>query len=190
MTRFSWLIGSGLALLFLAALAAAYWLLPPAPAAKPTSLLPPGMSPEATRAASLSRTPEPTAREAEATFHGTLLAGTSAPLIDFNAEDFAAAQQSDKLIVLYFYANWCPICQAEFPLMQMAFNELTADNVIGFRVNFNDDETENDEIALAREHGVAYQHTKVFVRQGQQILKSPSSWNQDRYLAEIGAAVP
>ena len=122
------------------------------------------------------------------TYSGAILAGTSAPLLDFNQQDFAAAQQSDKIIVLYFYANWCPICRAEFPKMQAAFNELTTDEVIGFRVNFNDNETDKDEEALARQHGVAYQHTKVIVKNGTQILKSPETWSKDRYLTEITQA--
>jgi thiol-disulfide isomerase/thioredoxin len=123
------------------------------------------------------------------TFHGTVLAGTTAPLLDFTSQDFELAKQSDKLIVLYFYANWCPICRAEFPLMEAAFNELANDQVVGFRVNYNDNETDEAEKALAREHGVAYQHTKVFVHNGQRVLKSPETWDKSRYLSEINAAL-
>ena len=122
-------------------------------------------------------------------FSGAVLAGKNAPLLDFKKADYDAALKTDKLIALYFYANWCPICKAEFPQMQTAFNELTADNVIGFRVNYNDDETDADEKALAREFGVPYQHTKVFVKGGERILKSPESWDQSRYITEINKAL-
>ncbi|MBI1833335.1 MAG: thioredoxin family protein [Candidatus Andersenbacteria bacterium] len=122
-------------------------------------------------------------------FQGAVLAGTSAPLLDFTKSDFDAAVASNKLIVLYFYANWCPICRAEFPKTETAFNELISDQVVGFRVNFNDNETDEFEEELAREHGVAYQHTKVFVRSQQQILKSPETWEKDRYLSEIQKAL-
>jgi hypothetical protein len=57
-------------------------------------------------------------------------------------------------------------------------------------VNFNDNQTDADEQALAREHGIAYQHTKVFIKNGQQILKSPESWAQSRYVTEITNALP
>jgi thiol-disulfide isomerase/thioredoxin len=123
------------------------------------------------------------------TYTGTRLAGSEAtPLLDFTQADFEAALASGDLIVLYFYANWCPICKAEQPALLGAFDELQGDGVVGFRVNFNDNETDDDEVALAREHGVAYQHTKVFVRNGERLLKSPESWNQDRYRSEISNA--
>lgn len=73
--------------------------------------------------------------------------------------------------------------------MQGVFNELTTDTVIGFRVNYNDDQTDNEEKALAREFGVAYQHKKVFVKNGQRILKSPEEWDDKRYDTEINKAI-
>lgn len=127
--------------------------------------------------------------EVVAGYSGRRLAGDAAPLLDFTQADFEQALASDKLIVLYFYANWCPICVKEFPLMQAAFDELTTDAVIGFRVNFNDNQTDDGEVALAREHGIAYQHTKVFIRNGKQVLKSPEGWEQSRYGQEISNAL-
>ena len=125
--------------------------------------------------------------EKNATYVGTILAGISAPLLDFREADYEAAQKTDKLIVLYFYADWCPICRAEFPKMQAAFNELTSADVIGFRVNYKDNFTDSAEEALAREFGIGYQHTKVFVRRGERLLKAPDGWEKARYLSEINA---
>ena len=122
-------------------------------------------------------------------YSGSVLAGKSAPLLDFTKADYDAALKTDKLVVLYFYANWCPICKAEFPVMQKVFNEISTDKVIGFRVNYSDDQTDADETALARQFGVAYQHTKVFVRNGTRILKSPEGWDDKRYDTEINRAL-
>jgi thiol-disulfide isomerase/thioredoxin len=122
----------------------------------------------------------------ELKFSGQVLAGTSSPLLDFNKADYDKAIASGKLVALYFYANWCPICRAEFPRMEEAFSKIGDDKVVGFRVNYNDNQTDDDERELAREFGVAYQHTKVFVKNGQRILKSPESWNSaDVYLSKI-----
>jgi thiol-disulfide isomerase/thioredoxin len=122
-------------------------------------------------------------------YSGEVLAGDKAKFINFVKSDYDQAFKTDKLIVLYFYANWCPICKAELPKLYDAFNELNTDQVVGFRVSFNDNETDSDEKNLAREFGVAYQHTKVFLKNGQRIGKWPDSWNKDRYLEEINNAL-
>ena len=121
----------------------------------------------------------------EENFTGEILAGTDSLLLDFNQKDYQKALAEKKLVVLYFYANWCPVCIAEFPLMQSAFDKLANDDVIGFRVNYNDNQTDGDEKALAREFGVAYQHTKVILKDGERVLKSPEGWDEARYLSEI-----
>jgi len=123
-------------------------------------------------------------------FSGYVIAGSEAKLIDFNQADYEKAIASDKLVALYFYANWCPICKKETAeALYPAFNELERTDIVGFRVNYNDNETDSDEKALAKEFGVAYQHTKVFVKDGQRILKSPESWDKNRYFEEIEKAL-
>jgi thiol-disulfide isomerase/thioredoxin len=123
------------------------------------------------------------------TYSGTVLAGSSAPILDFTKADYDAALASDKLVVLYFYANWCPICVAETAdALYPVFNALTGDDVVGFRVSYNDNETDDNERALAKQYGVAYQHTKVFVKNGERVLKSPEGWDIARYNTEINNA--
>ena len=126
--------------------------------------------------------------ENQSKYSGTVLAGSSAPLIDFNKVDYDTAVKSNKVVVLYFYASWCPICKAEVPQLYSAFNELKTDKVIGFRVHYNDGQDNNDAKALAQQLQVPYQHTKVFLKNGQVTLKSPETWNKDRYLNEINKA--
>ncbi|MCR4280698.1 MAG: thioredoxin family protein [Candidatus Komeilibacteria bacterium] len=120
-----------------------------------------------------------------ASFMGEVLGGDRVPVLDFTQADYEKAIASDDLIVLYFYANWCPLCKAEIPEFYEAMAELETDEVVAFRVNFNDNQTDDDEVAMARRYGVAYQHTKVFVKDGERVLKSPESWDKDRYLTEV-----
>lgn len=122
-------------------------------------------------------------------YKGTILAGTAAPVIDFNKADYEAAIKTDKVILLYFYANWCPICRAEVPHLYGAFDELTTDKIMAFRVNFNDGDTDNDERALAQQYQVPYQHTKVFIKNSKLISKHPDSWDKERYMFEISKAI-
>lgn len=120
---------------------------------------------------------------------GAVLAGKAAQIFDFTKSRYDEEIKSNKLIVLYFYASWCPICKEEVPKMYQAFDELTTDQVVGFRINYNDNSTDNDEKELARLFGIAYQHTKVFLKNNSRILKSPEDWDKQRYLDEINKAL-
>ncbi len=123
-------------------------------------------------------------------YTGTILAGKSAPLLDYNKADYDTAIASDKLVVLYFYANWCPICKEEVAnALIPAFNELTTDKVVGIRINYKDSDTDSDEKSLAVKYGIPYQHTKVFIKNGKQLLKAPDGWNKGRYITEIQKAI-
>jgi thiol-disulfide isomerase/thioredoxin len=120
------------------------------------------------------------------TFTGAVLAGNSSLLLDFNQQDYEKALKANENVVLYFYANWCPLCKNEVKNgLYPAFNELADPSVIGFRVNFNDGDTDSDEKALAKKFGIAYQHTKVFLKNGNRVLKDPSTWNKMKYKDEI-----
>ena len=89
---------------------------------------------------------------------------------EFDQATYDAALKEGKIIFLDFYASWCPICKEEEPEIKAAFNELNADNVIGFRVNYNDDQTDNSEKSLAKKFGIAYQHTKVLITPDEKVL--------------------
>ena len=118
-------------------------------------------------------------------YTGKILAGTTSKYLEFNKADYDKALGENKKILLYFYANWCPICKREQVDTFAAFNELNDQNFIGFMVNYKDGDDDADEKALAQQYGIAYQHTKVILKDGKQIGKWPDSWNKQRYLDEL-----
>ncbi len=122
---------------------------------------------------------------AESGYKGRVLAGTTSQYLEFNKEDYDKALKENKKILLYFYANWCPLCKKENPEVIAAFNELNDPSIVGFRVNYKDSDTNADEEALAIKFNIPYQHTKVILKDSRQILKAPDSWGKERYLSEL-----
>lgn len=118
-------------------------------------------------------------------FTGTVLAGKASPYLEFNKADYEKALASEKIILLDFYANWCPICRAEEPEIKAGFDLLTTDAIIGFRVNFNDPDTDATEKQLAKEFNVPYQHTKIFLKNGKEVSRSVDEWNKNEFLKQV-----
>ncbi len=116
---------------------------------------------------------------------GKLLAGTTTEYREFTKTGYEQALAQGKTVLLYFYASWCPLCKAEQQEAHAAFNEANYPNIIGFRVNYKDSDTDAAEEALAKEFGISYQHTKVILKNGERVLKAPDSWDKKRYLEEI-----
>lgn len=82
----------------------------------------------------------------------------------YTAAAYEKATAEGKPILLNFYANWCPTCAAQEPRTTALFiNHQVPPGIAAFRVNFNDNETDDDERAIAKEFGVTYQHTYVYL---------------------------
>lgn len=118
-------------------------------------------------------------------YTGEVLAGETTPLLAFNQMDFEKAQTEGKRIMLYFYANWCPNCKTELAeALIPAFNELEEPDVVGFIVNYNDTRTDKYEKDLAREYGIGYQHSRVFLDETGSLLEktAPVTWTKEQYI--------
>ncbi|MBI5051510.1 TlpA family protein disulfide reductase [Candidatus Micrarchaeota archaeon] len=106
--------------------------------------------------------------------------------LPFEKSKYEEAKSSGKIIFLEFYANWCPICKAQAPEINAAFSDLTNPEIVGFRVNYNDDETDDYEKALAKEFGITYQHTHLVLdKNGNVAIKSLESWSKDKIKEEL-----
>ncbi len=118
-------------------------------------------------------------------YEGTILAGTTSPYLTFTEQDYNAAIADGKTVLLNFYANWCPTCKAEEHDAFAAFDALDDPKAIGFRVNYKDGDTDAAEEALAKAFGITYQHTKVVLKDGALVIKSPETWDAARYVKEL-----
>ena len=119
------------------------------------------------------------------TMEGNRIAGKKSFYFVFNKDDYQRALDGNKVILLDFYANWCPYCRAEAPEIEAGFNNLESENVIGFRVNYNDGETDADEKALAEQFKVTYQHTKVILVGGKEVFRTGDTWTKEDFAAEM-----
>lgn len=114
-----------------------------------------------------------------------LVPDTSSAYVAFEQEAYEQALRDGKIILLDFYASWCPICRAENPHLRAGLAEVNDPRVIAFQVHYNDDETTNEEKDLAQEFGVTYQHTKIILKDGQVVLKSLESWSKEKTIEEL-----
>lgn len=106
--------------------------------------------------------------------------------IPFDKSAYDQARASGKVIYLEFYANWCPDCKAQAPILNEAFSEIKNPKVIGFRVNYKDSDTDSNEIDMARQFGITYQHTHVILdKNGNVAKKATGSWDKDTIESEI-----
>lgn len=104
----------------------------------------------------------------------------------FTQAEYDKAKSEGKIIFLEFYANWCPICKTQEPQIEAAFPQIKNEKIIGFRVNYNDSDTDNDEKDLAREFGITYQHTHVILNStGIVEKKSLEFWDSETIKSEI-----
>lgn len=75
-------------------------------------------------------------------------------------------------VLLYFFANWCPTCAAQTPVLEQFLKTNTVSPAVVLRVNYNDTDTDAEEKTLAQEFGITYQHTFVGVdRTGKEVLR-------------------
>lgn len=108
--------------------------------------------------------------------------------VPFTQSAYAQAKADGKTIFLEFYANWCPICRAQAPALESGLVKIQSDNLVAFRVNYNDSDTDADESALAKKFNIIYQHTHLVVdAQEIVLLRSQESWSEEDVVEKIGA---
>ncbi len=126
-----------------------------------------------------------TQKKSNGDYSGNVIAGKKTPYLEFTKADYDKARAQKKIIVLNFYATWCPVCRSEAPAIAAGFDSLQLENVVGFRVNYKDDQTDSDEKALANDFTVPYQHTKIILKDGKQVFNETTQWTQEQVVETV-----
>jgi thioredoxin 1 len=57
----------------------------------------------------------------------------------YDAAEFMMAQKKGKTIVVDVYADWCPTCRAQAPILEELRTEKQSSNILFVKVNFDDE---------------------------------------------------
>ena len=94
----------------------------------------------------------------------------SSNYITWSKSEYEKAIAEKRTIMLYFTANWCPICREQEPVNMDVMKKLEKDpEVLAFRVHILDSETTKETEKLAEDFGVTYQHTFVILKPGGEV---------------------
>jgi len=88
-----------------------------------------------------------------------------------HASELAEAQSPRR--ILFFYASWCPTCIPADKILASSQSSLPSDVII-YRLNYNDTDTDQVEKDLAKKYGVTYQHTYVQIDESGEVV---TKWN-------------
>lgn len=102
--------------------------------------------------------------------------------ISYTEAQAGAARTEGRAVVYYFWASWCPICQAEEPKIK-SWIENSGLPVAGFRVNYD------TETALKAKYKIPYQHTTVFLNtEGEEVERFNGPVDEATFLAALKKA--
>lgn len=82
---------------------------------------------------------------------------------NYSVTEYDRALSEGRVLVLFFTANWCPICREQEPKNVNVFNSLDKSGVVALKVHVLDSETTEETDALAKKFDVLNQHTFVFL---------------------------
>lgn len=121
----------------------------------------------------------------EAGYVGTPLAGDKTFYMPFNMVDYNFALSIDKLIFLNFYSTECTYCQNDNDAAIAAFDSMDYEDVVGFRVLFDDPASTLDDKDITLKYGVENLNTKIIVKGGKRVFKATDTWNKQTFIDEI-----
>ncbi|TRD12163.1 thioredoxin family protein [Erythrobacter insulae] len=101
----------------------------------------------------------------------------------YDAGEFIMAQKKGKTIVVDIYADWCPTCRAQAPILEELRKEKQSKDTLFVKVNFD------DEKAFLRQHRIPRQSTILVFDGETEVVRSIAETNRARLRGKILGAL-
>lgn len=99
---------------------------------------------------------------------------TTAGWQTYDEAAFMMAQKKGKTIVVDVYADWCPTCRAQAPILDEIRQEHASGDVLFVKVNFD------EEKAFLRAHRIPRQSTVLVFNGMEEVTRSVAETNRSR----------
>lgn len=94
--------------------------------------------------------------------------------ITYDEAEFMMAQKKGKTIVVDVYADWCPTCRAQAPILEDLRTEKQSSEVLFVKVNFD------EEKAFLRANRIPRQSTVLVFKGMDEVARSVAETNRSR----------
>ncbi|AWW75351.1 thiol reductase thioredoxin [Erythrobacter sp. KY5] len=101
----------------------------------------------------------------------------------YDEAEFMMAQKKGKTIVVDVYADWCPTCRAQAPILDELREQRQSGDVLFVKVNFD------DEKAFLRAHRVPRQSTVLVFNGMDEVARSIAETNRTRLRSVVLGAL-
>ncbi|KEO92002.1 hypothetical protein EH31_04845 [Erythrobacter longus] len=101
----------------------------------------------------------------------------------YDEAEFMMAQKKGKTIVVDVYADWCPTCRAQAPILDELRAEKQSDDVLFVKVNFD------DEKAFLRANRIPRQSTVLVFKGMDEVARSIAQTNRTRLRSVVLGAL-
>jgi peroxiredoxin len=104
---------------------------------------------------------------------------------EYTTDNFKLAQEEGKLVLLYFYTDWCPGCYVELMQLKKALKKFDPEELAVYVVDYKGEGVIAEEEELARDLKVDAKQTKVLIYHGKEVMRSADPWDEKRYTFEL-----